>query len=150
MSEEHELNDDFDDRFDVDDSFEDEDALVGYDGRQAAVCAKTGRTYSNDEVRKIERDNLALLGRLDEINRKSSSIAKETKRKPVKHVAASAINRKKQHQQLHQDNLAFLKRLENVKSTMTGKSGRSKAKAKPGPPRRKTNSGKLVQPEWKD
>ncbi|EDQ90434.1 uncharacterized protein MONBRDRAFT_7037 [Monosiga brevicollis MX1] len=109
-----------------------------------------GRTYTRDDVRRIERDNVHLLHRLDQIQRKGPTINPVSEQ--PRHMAAAAINRRRKQNETHQENVAFLKRLEKVKSTVpSSSSASSRSRAKPGPPRRKAPPAKkMVQPEWQN
>eukprot|EP00043_Microstomoeca_roanoka_P005305 m.54905 g.54905 ORF g.54905 m.54905 type:complete len:162 (+) comp12908_c0_seq1:123-608(+) len=105
---------------------------------------ESNRTHSKDAMRRIQRENIMLLTKLDQIQRKGGAL--ETKAPVRKHVAAATVNRRKQQRETTIENKAFLKRLEKTKSTVPKPS-----KAKPGPPRQKKSEGsRLVQPEWKD
>eukprot|EP00051_Salpingoeca_urceolata_P004964 m.69228 g.69228 ORF g.69228 m.69228 type:complete len:199 (-) comp13967_c0_seq2:45-641(-) len=109
-------------------------------------------THTRDEMQRIQRDNLALLDRLERVQVKGGAI--NTRQAPAapQHVAASAVNRKKKMQSIHQENAAFLKRLETVKSS--GLSGGAR-RARPGPPKKKSAAAaspkrRVQRPEWVD
>ncbi|EGD77242.1 hypothetical protein PTSG_08334 [Salpingoeca rosetta] len=108
----------------------------------------TNRTHNRDDMRRIQRENVMLLGKLEEIQRKGGAMDTRP-HKSQKHVASSSVNRRKHQRETANQNKAFLKRLQGVKSTVP-KPTSSKSKARPGPPRQKKPARKLVQPEWND
>eukprot|EP00038_Savillea_parva_P019922 m.29681 g.29681 ORF g.29681 m.29681 type:complete len:209 (-) comp4618_c0_seq1:229-855(-) len=70
------------------------------------------------EQRKIEKDNLTLLAKLQRIQNQGSSLRPHPA-PPVKVKSAASINRYKKQQAVERENLQFLKRLQGVKSTMS-------------------------------
>ncbi|XP_047434452.1 cilia- and flagella-associated protein 97 [Mugil cephalus] len=80
-------------------------------------------SFTNDEVRRIDRENQRLLRELSRVSpgpRPRSAVGMKT------HVASnsslirlshSALNRQREQQRIERDNMAFLKRLESVKPT---------------------------------
>lgn len=116
--------------------------------RRVVANPQKSHSFTRDQMIKIQRDNLNLLGNLERIQRKGGGISSNKPKKPVKHVAASAVNRRKKHNDTAMQNLAFLKRLQNVKPTLatggrTGPSPRRNPKP-PGPRNPKK------RPEWVD
>lgn len=80
-------------------------------------------SFTNDEVRRIDRENQRLLHELSRLSpgsrpgssaRKKIHVANST---PPIHPSHSALNRKREQQRIDRENLAFLKRLESVKPT---------------------------------
>eukprot|EP00049_Salpingoeca_infusionum_P008010 m.129162 g.129162 ORF g.129162 m.129162 type:complete len:244 (-) comp13887_c1_seq2:8322-9053(-) len=102
---------------------------------------ETTRTHSKDKLRTIHRNNLILLGRLEEINRKGGALEADIKQRKVKVAASSGINRRKQLHETTQQNQALLRRLEGAKSTIP--KAKPPSRARRGPPKQK-----LKQPEW--
>lgn len=107
---------------------------------------------------KIQRDNISLLSNLERIQRRGGGIDNRS-RQPANHRAAAAVNRRKKTQNTMNENLAFLKRLQSVKPTITTKGSPHtrnvrgpRARASPG-----THGGaraapkkQKARPEWKD
>lgn len=73
-----------------------------------------------DELQRIKRDNLGLLAKLDHIQTKGGVIQTVPKASNPSHIAAAAVNRKKNVREVNTQNLAMLKRLQNVKSSVAG------------------------------
>ncbi|XP_061848305.1 cilia- and flagella-associated protein 97 isoform X4 [Colius striatus] len=74
-------------------------------------------SFTNEEVRKIDRENQRLLKRLTgQCAKPRSSTLKKSSVPPPK-LYHSALNRQKEQQRIERENLAFLKRLESVKPT---------------------------------
>ncbi|KAF6733462.1 Cilia- and flagella-associated protein 97 [Oryzias melastigma] len=80
-------------------------------------------SFSNDEVRRIERENQRLLHKLNHLLsdssqkravRKSTSVAMNS---PVSRLSHTALNRQREQQRIQRENQALLKRLETVKPT---------------------------------
>ncbi|RVE76250.1 hypothetical protein OJAV_G00006550 [Oryzias javanicus] len=80
-------------------------------------------SFSNDEVRRIERENQRLLHKLNHLLsdssqkravRKSASVAMNS---PVSRLSHTALNRRREQQRIQRENQALLKRLETVKPT---------------------------------
>lgn len=91
-----------------------------------AAPRRRNRTHTPMEEITIRRHNLGLLSNLERIQRKGGGTDNRPTQK-VKHVAAARINRGEKQRQINQQNLAFLKRLNGVKSSMRstmGKTGR--------------------------
>ncbi|XP_026159941.1 cilia- and flagella-associated protein 97 isoform X2 [Mastacembelus armatus] len=80
-------------------------------------------SFTNDDVRRIDRENQRLLRELSRVSpgpRVGSALRKRTNitsNPPVIRLSHSAINRQREQQRIERENLAFLKRLESVKST---------------------------------
>ncbi|XP_029910755.1 cilia- and flagella-associated protein 97 [Myripristis murdjan] len=78
-------------------------------------------SFSNDEVRRIDRENQRLLRELSRLSsRPGSTVGKKpqaAKNSPVVRLSHSAINRQREQKRIERENLAFLKRLESVKPT---------------------------------
>uniref|UniRef100_A0A7N5ZQ76 Cilia- and flagella-associated protein 97 n=1 Tax=Anabas testudineus TaxID=64144 RepID=A0A7N5ZQ76_ANATE len=80
-------------------------------------------SFSNDEVRRIDRENQRLLRELSRLSpgprpgsvaRKKTNVASSS---PLNRLSHSALNRQREQQRIERENLAFLKRLESVKPT---------------------------------
>uniref|UniRef100_F6TSJ8 Cilia- and flagella-associated protein 97 n=1 Tax=Xenopus tropicalis TaxID=8364 RepID=F6TSJ8_XENTR len=81
---------------------------------------KKNFSFSNDEVRQIERENQRLLKELTRQAAKPRSKSL-TPKKPMSaptRLYHSAINRQKEQQRIERENMALLKRLESVKPTV--------------------------------
>ncbi|XP_040893219.1 cilia- and flagella-associated protein 97 isoform X2 [Toxotes jaculatrix] len=80
-------------------------------------------SFTNDEVRRIDRENQRLLRELSRLSpgpRPGSRVGKKTKMavsSPLIRLSHSALNRQREQQRIERENLAFLKRLESVKPT---------------------------------
>uniref|UniRef100_A0A3B5B5U7 Cilia- and flagella-associated protein 97 n=1 Tax=Stegastes partitus TaxID=144197 RepID=A0A3B5B5U7_9TELE len=80
-------------------------------------------SFSNDEVRRIDRENQRLLRELSRLSpgpRPGSVVGKKTRvgsSSPLVRLSHSALNRQREQQRIERENLAFLKRLESVKPT---------------------------------
>ncbi|KAI3353156.1 hypothetical protein L3Q82_019706, partial [Scortum barcoo] len=80
-------------------------------------------SFTNDEVRCIDRENQRLLRELSRLSpglRSGSTAGKKThmaSNLPCMRLAHSALNRQREQQRIERENLAFLKRLESVKPT---------------------------------
>ncbi|XP_051646408.1 cilia- and flagella-associated protein 97 isoform X3 [Manacus candei] len=76
-------------------------------------------SFTNEEVRQIDRENQRLL---KELSRQSAKPRRSTTLKktsvPSPRLYHSALNRQKEQQRIERENLAFLKRLEAVKPTV--------------------------------
>nr|XP_033772711.1 cilia- and flagella-associated protein 97-like [Geotrypetes seraphini] len=84
-----------------------------------ATKIKKNYSFTNNEVRQIDRENQRLLKELSKQNsgmRSNSIIPKKLTCPPVR-LYHSAVNRLKEQQRIEKDNLALLKRLEAVKPT---------------------------------
>ncbi|XP_013910469.1 PREDICTED: cilia- and flagella-associated protein 97 isoform X2 [Thamnophis sirtalis] len=86
---------------------------------QSSLASRKNYSFTNDEVRQIDRENQRLLKELTKHSakprNKSASIKKPSGSAPK--MYHSAINRQKEQQRIDRENLAFLKRLEAVKPT---------------------------------
>ncbi|OCT99571.1 cilia- and flagella-associated protein 97 [Xenopus laevis] len=87
---------------------------------QPVMHNKKNFSFSNEEVRQIERENQRLLKELSHQAAKprSKSI---TPKKPISaptRLYHSALNRQKEQQRIERENMALLKRLESVKPTV--------------------------------
>ncbi|XP_071751815.1 cilia- and flagella-associated protein 97 [Centroberyx gerrardi] len=80
-------------------------------------------SFSNDEVRRIDRENQRLLRELSRPSPRSrpGSVAREKSQiannSPLVRLCHSGLNRQREQQRIERENLAFLKRLESVKPT---------------------------------
>uniref|UniRef100_A0A3P8TGN0 Cilia- and flagella-associated protein 97 n=1 Tax=Amphiprion percula TaxID=161767 RepID=A0A3P8TGN0_AMPPE len=80
-------------------------------------------SFTNDEVRRIDRENQRLLRELSRLSpgpRPGSVVGKKTHvgvKSPLIRPSHSALNRQREQQRIERENLAFLKRLESVKPT---------------------------------
>ncbi|TKS68250.1 Ufm1-specific protease 2 [Collichthys lucidus] len=80
-------------------------------------------SFTNDEVRCIDRENQRLLRELSRLSpapRPGSAAGKKTRmtsKSPLNRLSHSALNRQREQQRIERENLAFLKRLESVKAT---------------------------------
>ncbi|KAM4603419.1 cilia- and flagella-associated protein 97 [Polymixia lowei] len=79
-------------------------------------------SFSNDEVRRIDRDNQRLLRALSRLSHgpRPGTVVGEahaTNNSPTVRLYHSALNRQREQQRIERENLAFLKRLESVKPT---------------------------------
>ncbi|XP_072241136.1 cilia- and flagella-associated protein 97 [Leuresthes tenuis] len=80
-------------------------------------------SFTNDEVRRIDRENQRLLRELSRLSpgpRPGSAVGMKTHvagSSPLIRFSHSALNRKREQQRIERENLAFLKRLESVKPT---------------------------------
>ncbi|XP_051242266.1 cilia- and flagella-associated protein 97 isoform X2 [Dicentrarchus labrax] len=80
-------------------------------------------SFTNDEVRCIDRENQRLLRELSRLSpapTPGSTVGKKThmaSNSPLVRPSHSALNRQREQQRIERENLAFLKRLESVKPT---------------------------------
>lgn len=76
-------------------------------------------SFTNEEVRQIDRENQRLLKELSRQSAKPRSRSTTLKKStlPPPKLYHSALNRQKEQQRIERENLAFLKRLEAVKPT---------------------------------
>ncbi|XP_047221473.1 cilia- and flagella-associated protein 97 isoform X2 [Girardinichthys multiradiatus] len=80
-------------------------------------------SFSNDDVRRIDRENQRLLRELSRLSpgpRSEKVASKKTNvsnNSPVIHLSHSKLNRQREQRRIERENLAFLKRLESVKPT---------------------------------
>ncbi|XP_071360501.1 cilia- and flagella-associated protein 97 isoform X2 [Trachinotus anak] len=80
-------------------------------------------SFTNDEVRRIDRENQRLLRELSRLSpgpRPESAAGKKTNmasNSPLIRLSHSALSRQREQQRIERENLAFLKRLESVKPT---------------------------------
>uniref|UniRef100_A0A8C3JA15 Cilia- and flagella-associated protein 97 n=1 Tax=Calidris pygmaea TaxID=425635 RepID=A0A8C3JA15_9CHAR len=84
---------------------------------QPSKGTRKNYSFSNDEVRRIDRENQRLL---KELSRQSAKPRRTTLKKsagPPPRLYHTALNRQKEQQRIERENLAFLKRLEAVKPT---------------------------------
>ena len=121
---------------------------------------RKNRTYTASEQIKMRRDNVSLLSNLERIQRRgggtdNSPVAPRTK---VKHTAAASINRFRSQNKTANENMAFLKRLQGVKSTgIAGVApprrvvgGGTISAGTPPPGTRRPKVKKAKKPEWVD
>jgi uncharacterized membrane protein YgcG len=76
------------------------------------------RTHTSQEEINIRRRNIGLLTNLERIQRKGGGTDSRPRKVAIKHVAAAQINRSQAQRKVVNQNTAFLKRLNGVKSTM--------------------------------
>lgn len=85
---------------------------------QPSKGTRKNYSFTNEEVRQIDRENQRLL---KELSRQSAKPRRSTTLKkssvPPPKLYHSALNRQKEQQRIERENLAFLKRLEAVKPT---------------------------------
>ncbi|XP_067352963.1 cilia- and flagella-associated protein 97 isoform X2 [Channa argus] len=80
-------------------------------------------SFTNDDVRRIDRENQRLLRELSQVSAgtRPGSITRKktnmTSKSPFIRLSHSALNRQREQQRIERENLAFLKRLESVKPT---------------------------------
>ncbi|XP_068583161.1 cilia- and flagella-associated protein 97-like isoform X2 [Cebidichthys violaceus] len=97
-------------------------------GGELVLCCTGPRnrknySFTNDEVRRIDRENQRLLRELSRQSpgpRPGSTAMKKThmaSKLPQIRFSHSALNRQREQQRIERENLAFLKRLESVKPT---------------------------------
>ncbi|KAK9398951.1 cilia- and flagella-associated protein 97 [Crotalus adamanteus] len=86
---------------------------------QSSLGSRKNYSFTNEEVRQIDRENQRLLKELTKHSakprNKSASVKKPSGSAPK--MYHSAINRQREQQRIDRENLAFLKRLEAVKPT---------------------------------
>ncbi|XP_063166146.1 cilia- and flagella-associated protein 97 [Candoia aspera] len=84
---------------------------------QSSIGSRKNYSFTNEEVRQIDRENQRLLKELTKHSAKprskSASVKKPSGSTPK--MYHSAINRQKEQQRIDRENLAFLRRLEAVK-----------------------------------
>ncbi|XP_053112473.1 cilia- and flagella-associated protein 97 [Hemicordylus capensis] len=87
---------------------------------QSPPGTRKNYSFTNDEVRQIDRENQRLLKELTKYSVKPRSKSASLKKPsgPSSKMYHSAINRQKEQQRIDRENLAFLKRLEAVKPTV--------------------------------
>ncbi|KAK6494201.1 cilia- and flagella-associated protein 97-like [Huso huso] len=73
-------------------------------------------SFSNEEVRRVDRENQRLLRELSKPMSKSPSPKKPAN--PPTRLYHSALNRQREQEKIERENMAFLKRLESVKPTL--------------------------------
>ncbi|XP_041789830.1 cilia- and flagella-associated protein 97 isoform X2 [Chelmon rostratus] len=97
-------------------------------GGKLVFCCPGGRnrknySFTNDEVRSIDRENQRLLRELSRLSpgpRPGSAVGRKMRaasNSPLIRLSHSALNRQREQQRIERENLAFLKRLESVKPT---------------------------------
>ncbi|KAG2466317.1 cilia- and flagella-associated protein 97 isoform X2 [Polypterus senegalus] len=77
-------------------------------------------SFSNEEVRRIDRENQRLLRELTRQTAKpknKNTLSKKPSSPPAR-MYHSALNRKREQQRIERENMAFLRRLESVKPTV--------------------------------
>ncbi|XP_076585054.1 uncharacterized protein LOC143319749 isoform X2 [Chaetodon auriga] len=80
-------------------------------------------SFTNDQVRSIDRENQRLLQELSRLSpgpRPGSTVGRKTRaasNSPLIRLSHSALNRQREQQRIERENLAFLKRLESVRPT---------------------------------
>ncbi|KAM3938213.1 cilia- and flagella-associated protein 97 [Leptodactylus fuscus] len=87
---------------------------------QPAFQLKKNYSFTNEEVRQIDRENQRLLKELSRHAAKSKgkSLTPKKLNTPPTRLYHSALNRQKEQQRIERENLALLKRLESVKPTV--------------------------------
>lgn len=106
-------------------------------------------SHTTQESRRIERDNMHLLSRLNSINRKGGQTSTFQASAKSRHMSTSGQNRLSSQRKIENQNLKFVRRLQSVKSTMpTG----TRSTAAPLPRRRAQPKSRPVKkkPEWVD
>lgn len=90
----------------------------------SAGCSRKNYSFTNEEVREIDRENQRLLRRLSHSTARPRSGISTCSKTNSRRSSASAIrlyhtalNRQREQERIQKDNLAFLKRLESVKPT---------------------------------
>ncbi|XP_043561788.1 cilia- and flagella-associated protein 97 [Chiloscyllium plagiosum] len=78
---------------------------------------KKNYTFSNEEARRIDRENHRLLQELTRKATKPTAVAVKAMVPSSIRVYHSTLNRQREQERIEQENLAFLKRLEAVKPT---------------------------------
>jgi hypothetical protein len=120
---------------------------------------RKNRTYTPDEQIKMRRDNVSLLSNLERIQRRgggtnNTAISPAVAKTKAKHTAASSINRFKTQTKTANENMAFLKRLQGVKSSGIGgtpkRGGKTLAGTPPPGSNGKAKVRKAKKPEWVD
>ncbi|XP_028599598.2 cilia- and flagella-associated protein 97 isoform X1 [Podarcis muralis] len=86
---------------------------------QSSIGSRKNYSFTNEEVRQIDRENQRLLKELTKHSAKPRSKSTSLKKPsgPAPKMYHSAINRQREQQRIDRENLAFLKRLEAVKPT---------------------------------
>ncbi|XP_072857488.2 cilia- and flagella-associated protein 97 isoform X1 [Pogona vitticeps] len=84
---------------------------------QSPISSRKNYSFTNEEVRQIDRENQRLLKELTKHSTKPRSKSASLKKPsgPAPKMYHSAINRQREQQRIDRENLAFLKRLEAVK-----------------------------------
>ncbi|KAH0616144.1 hypothetical protein JD844_027039 [Phrynosoma platyrhinos] len=87
---------------------------------QSSLGSRKNYSFTNEEVRQIDRENQRLLKELTKHATKPRSKSASVKKPsgPTAKMYHSAINRQREQQRIDRENLAFLKRLEAVKPTV--------------------------------
>ncbi|XP_061439791.1 cilia- and flagella-associated protein 97 isoform X2 [Rhineura floridana] len=87
---------------------------------QSSIGSRKNYSFTNEEVRQIDRENQRLLKELTKHSAKPRSKSASIKKPsgPTPKMYHSAINRQREQQRIDRENLAFLKRLEAVKPTV--------------------------------
>lgn len=85
---------------------------------QPSKGTRKNYSFTNEEVRQIDRENQRLLKELSRQSAKPrSTTALKKSAVPPPKLYHTALNRQKEQQRIERENLAFLKRLEAVKPT---------------------------------
>ncbi|XP_034968864.2 cilia- and flagella-associated protein 97 isoform X1 [Zootoca vivipara] len=86
---------------------------------QSSIGSRKNYSFTNEEVRQIDRENQRLLKELTKHSAKPRSKSASLKKPsgPTPKMYHSTINRQREQQRIDRENLAFLKRLEAVKPT---------------------------------
>ncbi|XP_048851959.1 cilia- and flagella-associated protein 97 isoform X1 [Brienomyrus brachyistius] len=79
--------------------------------------ARKNYSFSNEEVRRIDRENQRLLRELSRQTPRPGSSAAASGRGAASRLSHSALNRQREQRRIERENMAFLKRLEAVKPT---------------------------------
>ncbi|XP_062991734.1 cilia- and flagella-associated protein 97 [Elgaria multicarinata webbii] len=87
---------------------------------QSSLGSRKNYSFTNEEVRQIDRENQRLLKELTKHSAKprSKSVSLKKSSGPTAKMYHSAINRQREQQRIDRENLAFLKKLEAVKPTV--------------------------------
>lgn len=98
------------------DSFERKDRRSGTSSVSSTVqknrLRRTNMSFTNEEYRKIKRDNELLIQRLEKLRKpqpKQSTVVNQPR------LSSSAINRRRQQKQIEHDNMILLKKIEQAK-----------------------------------
>ncbi|XP_067838697.1 cilia- and flagella-associated protein 97 isoform X2 [Heptranchias perlo] len=75
-------------------------------------------TFSNEETKRIDRENQRLLQELTRKATKPTGVTPKKSSAPTVRVYHSTLNRQREQERIEKENLAFLKRLEAVKPTV--------------------------------
>lgn len=83
------------------------------DRRQLTRSGRRNMSFTNDELRKIERENQLLLNKIMSHQKPQSKTTKPVSGAP--RTSSSAINRKRQQKKIEEDNMILLRRIQRAK-----------------------------------